>query len=1222
MPAVLLIRLLISPPEFASWGNFVVPPFAQDIRTPWYVWNPYQANGFIYFIPASNVSEAILFSLPTAITTRFVGYEPALLLYIIGSLILLSFAFYMLTSLFVDSRIPRVIATIVFVANPLSLQLIAAGDFIQFSSEALVIVSLTLLALSLRRPLCGRSLLLASISVGLFSLTADFPQLMLVGFAFWMVIGVAALLRSGLANLRDVPRVIAQFSLSTLALVAALAYFFLPLLSTGYNYAGTSTSALSVSQFRSSSSSPIELLLLKGYPPNLGWLGVQSALSGLFFAWSILCALLITVSLAAIILRPTKRNLALVTAVVVGCTLGSGPAGPLGSAALYLYLHFPAYALLNNSYYWDWIVIMPAICLLLASTLQSAERHGIPTLRHWLNVPVLLRPMGQYHVARHPQGRAVKVTAFSLIVAIALVFTAIPVASQGYYGDYDNGVYGVHSSYLPSDMSHIMHEVATIIGNNSTGVAILNPDDYISITNTTGPTNDPLVLYPSQRTVGLPFGAVGSNDANYYFFWLYQQFYENRTDYFAQLMSIEGISIFVVLFNSESASYFPYYMPWSLNVNASTLMTYQVGVKSVYLSARYQIFEAINVSEAAAALQTQTIVLGDYNTLSELPYAGLSLYSRSFDFVPDLASGPVLPFNRTSMVVVDSPTSLVNLAVSLTSSSIVNPMGSVESSAASTSTWTSSYSQSYLGNPYTDALPFPIAVAQSSGINLTLPVKSSAAGSVEVWVCLLFTPDGGVVNVSIDGHQIGKVNTTEYSGLTNQLDWIHLNATMPTRGPNTLTITSGGEVTGFRAALIAKPGQIESALTYVSDQLEADKVPVVDIYSASQIAVVPHTFYGFLPSTPTSSGEYFDLGNPNLGPPVSISVPLITIGAPGRVVMRVLANGWQQVRISTPGSSVTEGFLSSQYNLSTSSWGTVESNINVSAMITPLKLSLIGGTSFLSLLLYVPTGAFSSSTTAPLAPLGNATVVVSKYVAGAHFVYGHSGNSINISGTFKYLGGATGLDQLVSISFPTASLSTDLMVSGHVTGGFVFAYDGLQFSGVSSGASVTYAGDFELGAVPNTPEPTSIYFFPPQNDSNGAYVSDNVSFTIFVTSLEPSNNIFSVRSDLLPGAIDVGYDESGFSLQFTDAVQYLLVRAPYSSAFVSESSLTRVMPDGGGLTTLVEVNERPKSTVYIGIASWQDLEIGLLLQVISVIATFGAGVSLSALQRNRRGRKI
>jgi hypothetical protein len=1220
VPCIILGRLLIGIRGYLNWGNFVVPPTSTQLANDWLVWNPYQANGFVYFSPGANVSEFALFNVPVYVMSWAVGYEAALLLYILASIILLAFAFYLLSGFVTASTYPRAVATLFFLANPLTLQLISAGDFIQFVSEAAVLLSIVALIVAIRRGPSVGSYALVAVSICLFAACCDFPQLVYIGWAVWVGTGILVTLQKTGLRTSMAYRGVLRMAAYAGALTLSLSYFLLPLFATGYSYSGTSASATPLSQFQSSSSPVLDMFLLRGYPPNLGWSSVQGAYPNLYAAWFFAAAIVIILAVSAVIRRPGGKSLVLTSVLLIGCILGSGAAGPASGVTSYLYLHMPGYALLDASYYWDWIVVLPAEALLLAISLSpSVQPRKIGTLHAKIvnRGADLVSSIRQRlpTKSRLSSSLAIRGAAIGLVLAVV----AMPIAGQGYYGSYNNNVYGIHSTYLPPNFSQLVADVKGAVGGTSTGIAILNPDDYVTFANQSQPSSDPLVLYPDGRTVGLPFGAVGSNVADYYFFWLYQQLYEGHTRYFGQLMGLEGVSVFVVLFDSESASYFPYYMPWSYGVNASILMEEQVGVSSVLVTSDYQIFRATQIVPVASLDRTQTLVLGSYETLAQLPYLGVNLTGRAINFDSDLGSGPELPLSQTSLVVVNGPTPLTDLAMQGQSVTLADPVPYVTGSATQESGWVSTYSIAALGDPYTDSLPYPIAASFIPNSVLNLPLEVSRSGQYELWLDLLFTSNGGPLSLELDGRLLSEVNTTATSfNSTDQLAWIHFNVSLG-GGTHSLRLITHSAVTGIRMAALAPFGYVEGAVNNVSQQLRSWRIPTIDMYGSDELAISdPNAFHGSFPTDAIPGGDYLFLGNSYGTSPVTLDLTFPTPDSNGTLVLETLANGWQELREGSAGQSVSIGFISGQYNLSDSGWGQVSLTVPCSQVQCRVNLTLSGGTEFLAWVALVPPGAVRAISTTSMNLAEPTSINLSHYTANLTLSLSNGPHATDISGSFKYSGSAPPLTQLISLSFNTSILTESIELAGTVHGDVFAAFDGLQISGSGVDSSVRYQGQFGIDSYLGVPQPSSVYFLPTLARIAGP---ETVLFNFSVAAVSPPYApLPQVDPDQLTGNVTVSYTQSGYSLSCSCEGAFLLVRTPFIAGSYVVGDDGSILPGGGGMTTIITFNGTA-SAFQIEVRSWLFLEVGIVASIVSPLCVFVFGLVTLRRFRNAEARR-
>jgi hypothetical protein len=401
-------------------------------------------------------------------------------------------------------------------------------------------------------------------------------------------------------------------------------------------------------------------------------------------------------------------------------------------------------------------------------------------------------------------------------------------------------------------------------------VSFFTPDINLNLSGSNALVPNPFVYFPDYREPGLPFYAAPSLTSNYYFYWLYHLFYTNGTRYLCGLMGLEGISVFVVLYGTNSASFVTNspssgLMPWAKNVNASTLMPFQFGLHQVLSSKDYAIYECDSPVSLASPFTNTTLVVGNFSTLNEMAESGWNLSRAAIVFPDDLALSPgVDPFNGVGTVVLDNMNDLLDLALPVSSGATnLDPLSYVQPLAGVQGNWTNSlltYSNQYV---YSSPAPFLLSHGAAT---ISVPVMIPHSESVGLWAKILYAPESGksLTFTFLGQPSLPPVDPNKrYGDEYNTFVWtpLKLDLSLP-EGRSDLTITSTGGVDGIEQLFLANETNVNESKTQLLADLANSSIPL-GLPSVRELGgVVP----SMVPVAYTSSGYSIPnyCGGPNV----------------------------------------------------------------------------------------------------------------------------------------------------------------------------------------------------------------------------------------------------------------------------------------------------------------------------------------------------------------------
>ena len=821
LPVIFLIlgQALFKLNGYISFGNFVTPISIAQFDSSFVFWNPYQFNGYPVMIPFIIIAWDLIYSFTFGLyylVGPFIGTKLVMVL----ALIFLSYSFYGFTGELSKSNSSRILSTLFILVNPFEFELLANGDFYLFIYQSFVFLSIWLLAKGLQKSRKLNYYQVLSLLPLVFSIT--FYEAFLLGAILYIAIGIYIIFfkRENL-NMYESVKDFGFFLLKFLMLIPMLLPFLYGFIFSPYNLSPNSVFSPSLYNFNFNSLETWKLLYLYSYPPDQG---LSWGLSGIGFIlniiWIGLVFAIVTTILFSYVYLRKKATLFLTIIVILSSIIGSGSKGPLSGLTLYLFLHLPGYQTLNASYFWDWLLIIPLYSLILLEIFDAEFK-------------VKLVPLSKVYLQSFKRN-VTSLKARKILSLIFIVVLVLPIFVQSYYSQNQ----GIHDTKLPNSYYSVPSELKTLVGNSYLGVAYFNPDNYVVLGNTsTGfPKGFPnsFTYFPSVRTIGIPSYNIAPLESNHYFYWVYKNFYENRTSDLAQLMGVAGVKYFVVLYNTNSVSSFPNYMPWSYNVNASKLMTYQNNVKLIYRNNSYAIYSNELVKSVVYSARNLTLIAGDINSLNYLAKNGLNLTNQSLIFNTDLnplSQAELL--SHTSSVIFTSTDGLINLALKNSNLTQINPLNYLSSNIHGqgwSNSWRNSPTDTGIGIVDTSQIQFAVS---NSNVSLNIPFHTNSTGDYNVWVETMYSSlKGGNLSIAINSESPHYVNTNISSNIsTSGFNWVSTPVDITTTSNNHISITSNKGINGVRSIYVTKPGTFANIENNLFNLLRLNSIKPIFLYN-------------------------------------------------------------------------------------------------------------------------------------------------------------------------------------------------------------------------------------------------------------------------------------------------------------------------------------------------------------------------------------------------------
>ncbi|MCW6169345.1 MAG: hypothetical protein LVQ94_06245 [Thermoplasmatales archaeon] len=677
--------------------------------------------------------------------------QVAIRAYIVISIFFLAFSFFILTRAFSDNFLVRLGSTIFFLFNPAYILILTGGDFILMFSLGFLLLALYFVIVGRRKDNFPNIYLL--ISIVFMFLTIGTEQITYLGVALWIIFFVifSKDLRFELKKLKNLAsNLIIPLLFSFILMILVFLPFILPAeFGSFINLGPSSPYAQSFNgnvKLFSNGFFPTLFLEPWGFSSNVAEFSVATISVSALSAWNVILysVLLFALVWGFIVRRRTLIVFSLI--IVIAGLLGSGPKSLVPSIPNFLYLNIPGYQLLNASYYWDWIVIVPLYSLILVDILNyiSIPRKNIFNKVKWFTDK---DGSSKKHLRR--------TLAISFIVLLIFILV-FPLVSQGYYNSL--GIIN-RGQNVPQPYYGLTTEIDKLTTGTMSGVAFFPPNQELVLVNGSPHFNNPLYNSQSFRTPYISsYGSLPTNISNYFDF-IYSEFYSNETNHIAELMGLAGIEYFVVLkgvkdYNDQYGSQ-----------NASQLMNYQTGISMISNNKSYTIYKGDYSLPTAFTTNTSEIIIGNYYSLTKLANEGVNLLGKSIFMSSDInVRDWKIILNHSNYVVLPNLTDLNTLGLVTTNFTKVDTFDYINNSDSGSSNprypltnW------AYGPNYYVPEISqIPTApqnfIFTSSNSTVSIPIPGSKNHN-EAWIQLWFSGDSRNVSFFTDGKLIQTVDT-------------------------------------------------------------------------------------------------------------------------------------------------------------------------------------------------------------------------------------------------------------------------------------------------------------------------------------------------------------------------------------------------------------------------------------------------------------------------------
>jgi hypothetical protein len=662
------------------------------------------------------------------------------------------------------------------------------------------------------------------VSVIFLSLTVSIPQIFYLGSVLYLIfIFYNFVVDKGRLKLDGLKKFVKILVASISLLVLLIMPMILTTIFGAYNLSPNSVVANPLNNFIAYSASFPNLLLMNSYP-MLNTAVLLGSISSVFLInfWYVITAFFVLVLFVSGIIFMDRRMLFLELVIIMAALFGSGYASPISAVNTYLYTHMFGYQVLNTSYYWEWLIIIPLYAILTGMLVDHLVKSASKSGKYTFGVMVTGRQAissekfdhkNEFTLNLVPRQNKIVLT---IVLAVVVMLISPPLAGQGFYG---GGNIGIHPTNVPESYSQLVQNLSDLVGNSSIGVAYFTPDSYVYFGNNTNGVSQPLLIDPVVRSPGVPNYLAPPVVSINFFYWLYTEFYLNETHEVAQLFSIMGIKYFVTLNGVISAS--SLYIANSKN--ATRLMQYQNDVMLIYSNSNYSVFESTLNVDVANSAQGFTLMSSNYDSLSEAVALGINVSKIAPVFSGDLNSSNFNFFlNNTTSMIFSNSNSLLTLAIDryTNSSDTIDPLSFTNNYYYSPyQGWMSSTGLETNNNGYILSDPYSFAItATNKSMSSNFVIGDS--GNYTMYAQVLLSQPDSKMQFTIDG------SSTTIDSNIEGFQWIripfHANST-----ENELSIKSLSGLNGVQRIVVVKSGLVGNERSTIQQFTKSRGIPVL-----------------------------------------------------------------------------------------------------------------------------------------------------------------------------------------------------------------------------------------------------------------------------------------------------------------------------------------------------------------------------------------------------------
>lgn len=811
---------------YPFFGNFFQPISSRYINfilgLHSITWNPLLDRGTPVLFPLNWVignssSYGLMYLLGSSLNLTL-----SFKLYIIISTLFISISFYLLTGEFTHSIVGRLAGTVFLTFNPFFLQLIVNGDVP--ITLGFFFISILLLSRGINREREINLNTIASIAVLITSI--GYLQIFYLGTLIYSFMFVLFHFRKNNFDFKRSVYAITKSLLFYIPLITAVfVWLILMYKLSPINIAPGSELSLPISTFAYYTQSFIDVLILKSYPPNIGWSIVLSTYKLFFYnIWSYFEIAFLMFSILVGIIFKNKMSISLSIFLVGVSLIGSGAQNFLRPFVLFLYQNFPGFQLINASYFWDWIAVVPIYSILIATLAQQLSMSVSKHSHFWPGSRKYAVYSKQILLVLNSK-KKVSLANLAVIVSV-LIIVMPPIASQSYYGNQ-----GIHSESVPSYFLSLENRLTKITNISSGSIVYLPSDPNIYVGNGSELIQNPLIWYPDTSTIDVPTYGEFTYANSHYLYWLEQLLYLNETSNLGMLASLIGVEFFVLLNNVSSASGSAYY-PWANGKNITAIMSLQKGINLYEKTANFAIYKNKFYNGNAISVKKFAIVLGDFNELNVLASDGVELNNYIILFPQDLSSYNIsYVLNNTAFIAEQNNNSIYSLYMHDLSSQYIKTFSAAKYVGSG---W--NYKTNWIDSEGLLDWPLPVtgsvdsfALTQSKSV-LNVTIGVSIPKNSAIYVCLLndnLTEYNVTIEKAAPTGFVSKVITL-VNTIKDTFNWLAL-PTSVDETPTKLTISQlNGNLVGISNLVFVNETQLLSAKTEIENKIAESNITVIN----------------------------------------------------------------------------------------------------------------------------------------------------------------------------------------------------------------------------------------------------------------------------------------------------------------------------------------------------------------------------------------------------------
>lgn len=852
-------RLFTSIHGFLSFDNFTQRLNYGEITQLPVFYQPYSNFGSINSSPLGTLEyyffDVILLLFPAHFFDLYIGTK----IFIILSSTIFGISFYWFTSIFTRNIFSKIIGTAFFLFNPFMIQIYVSGDFQPILFQSFIFIGSTLLYIALRSKRYFHPFFL--LSSFFLILSFEFLALVILGTLFFIIIFIYFALFENFEQ-RSTNKwtyVLGSFIIFSCCFIATSLIVALPLLGGPVSYLPGSVSSLPLSTFLGGAQNLFNVLTLKAYPPYLSWIIVKNQYGATaYYIWNGLEIILMLVFILSYAFYRDKRLLFFTVLSLAVIAIAAETSGPFGTLSVYLYETFPGYQAINYPYLWLWLSLVPLYGIILTILMSNLFCERSNCNSQFMNESSKINESKSkaFPFRIYLKSHVRRIARWGMLILVVTVI-AIPVSSQGYYGNN-----GIHDVPLPKWFNNLDNKLINLTSKNESGVLFNTINEYFNFGNdTNNGLGNLLQYYPQFKTVSLSSYIPNYNSVTNFFYWFYYMLYTNGTRYSAELSSMIGVQYFVDIYNANSEGY-PYFVPWSYNINASMILSEQPGWSLINSTTNYAIFRNNLFNGIDYYTHNVSIVLGGYDTLNYMAYLGVNLSTLSPLFGSQISNGFNYStlLNYSNLIVLNGNNSLYDLILGLSNSISLYPVDYINGVDGNDKTnWINSERNNNYPY-YSTNTPF----AETDGANnLTISVSMTHPGTYNIFLHTLFSNNsslgiqGGVFRLLLNNQLLGIINTSRsYDGETNTFLWINFTGNF-NFGKNTITLQSTSGFNAVSQINILDNHSLISAEDRTNQLLQKNKDNLIEVFPVYQIASSSNgSYYGNKEISSLPAGQY------------------------------------------------------------------------------------------------------------------------------------------------------------------------------------------------------------------------------------------------------------------------------------------------------------------------------------------------------------------------------